>query len=151
MAIETKDVNNYRIEILVDESPSSPREDENIGKMVCFHKRYNLGDKHDYKSNMFDSWDELKARIEEDNNVAVILPLYLYDHSGISISTKSFNDRWDSGQVGWVFCTEEDVADDLMTLSGQDVIERAEVLMNGEVETYNQYLKRRRKIVSIVV
>ena len=32
-------------------------------------------------------------------------PLYLYDHSGITISTGRFSCAWDSGQVGFAFVT----------------------------------------------
>jgi hypothetical protein len=84
--------------------------------------------------------DEMKEQIEEDYNVGVILPLYLYDHSGITISTSSFSCQWDSGQIGWIFCTKEEMESNFMKLSGQDLIERSEVLLKGEVETYDQYL-----------
>ena len=131
---------NYITRTYQDESPSSPREDDNFGKMICFHNRYDLGDKHDYKSSMFGGWNEMKEQIEEDYNVGVILPLYLYDHSGITISTSSFSCQWDSGQIGWIFCTKEEMESNFMKLSGQDLIERSEVLLKGEVETYDQYL-----------
>lgn len=36
-----------------------------------------------------------------------LLPLYLYDHSGITMSTGSFGCPWDSGQVGWIFVSYE--------------------------------------------
>lgn len=32
-------------------------------------------------------------------------PLYLYDHSGITISTSAFGCAWDSGQIGFAFIT----------------------------------------------
>lgn len=39
-----------------------------------------------------------------------IMPLYVYDHSGVTYSTSPFSCRWDSGQVGWVFTTRYDFA-----------------------------------------
>jgi hypothetical protein len=40
----------YTLKIVIDEDPPNPREDrDNLGRMVCWHKRYSLGDKHDYK------------------------------------------------------------------------------------------------------
>lgn len=33
----------------------------------------------------------------------ITLPLYLMDHSGLAMQTTSFNDPWDSGQVGWIY------------------------------------------------
>ena len=132
---------NYITRTYQDESPDSPRSWDNFGKMICFHNRYDLGDKHDYKSNDYQGWDELKEQIEKDNEVGVILPLYLYDHSGITISTSPFGCQWDSGQVGWIFCTKEEMDSNWIELSGQDKEERSEVLLKGEVETYDQYLR----------
>ena len=38
---------------------------------------------------------------------AIILPLYLYEHTGQTVSLKPFNDRFDSGQVGWIWVAKE--------------------------------------------
>ena len=48
----------------------------------------------------------------------LMLPLYLYDHSGLAMSTESFSGRaphaeWDSGQVGWIYVSKEDVLKDM--------------------------------------
>ena len=40
-----------------------------------------------------------------------MLPLYLYDHSGITMNTTGFNDRWDSGQVGFIYTTKDRVTE----------------------------------------
>lgn len=46
------------------------------------------------------------------------LPLWLYDHSGITMScgarTGQFADRWDSGQVGWVVMLKETAMKELV-------------------------------------
>ena len=38
----------YVLVIQPDDDPFNPREDDNFGKMVCFHRRYHLGDHHNY-------------------------------------------------------------------------------------------------------
>jgi len=38
-----------KLEIEQDSSPESPRTWDNLGTMVCFHKRYDLGDDNDYE------------------------------------------------------------------------------------------------------
>ncbi len=43
-ALETMDYKGTTIEIHRDEFGYSPREDDNLGTMVCFHRRYVLGD-----------------------------------------------------------------------------------------------------------
>ena len=87
--MDTKHINDmkkYKLEISQDSNPGSPREWYNLGTMVCFHRRYDLGDENDYCSSNYDGWDEMKEDIIEKENVHTILPLYLYDHSGITIS-----------------------------------------------------------------
>lgn len=127
-------IGNYVIRIYPDTSPESPRNWDNIGTMVCFHKRYDLGDENDYCSSNYDSWEEMKGDIIEKENVHTILPLYLYDHSGITMSTSSFNDRWDSGQVGWIFVSKDKVRKESLDET------KIEQYLIDEVKTYDQYL-----------
>lgn len=42
-----------------EDEEESPRNWDNVGKMICFHREYKLGDKTDLTSNIFDSWKEL--------------------------------------------------------------------------------------------
>lgn len=88
------------LKIFVDEHAENPREWENLAVMVCWHRRYNLGDKHYFKDP-----DDFKKKVKEKDNI--ILPLYLYDHSGITISTSPFGCQWDSGQVGFIYCSKK--------------------------------------------
>ncbi len=65
----------------------------------------------------------------------VILPLYLYDHSGITMSTGQFACQWDSGQVGWIVCDRKTIDADFggnMELAGE--------ALEAEVKTFDQYL-----------
>ena len=135
------------LEIHLDESPESPREWDNLGTMVCFHSRYDLGDKTDYKMGDFAGWENLKDQIVKDNKPAVIMPLYLLDHSGIAISCDSdmFRmcdpDGWDWGCVGFVFVSKDKVRENfnIKRLSPKWV-KRAWNILLSEVGTYNQFL-----------
>lgn len=152
-----------RVRIVQDSDPESPREGDNMGHMVCFHRRYNLGDET-YNG----SRDEWRMELAEslvggfkthrnnipdsdiekavDAHMCVLLPLYLYDHSGLAISTGSFVCRWDSGQVGYIYCTWEkarkefppDLCGDLTDYEIRDRVERN---LLAEVKTYDQYLQ----------
>ncbi len=179
----------YRLQIQQDEGYENPREWDNLGTMICFHSRYNLGDKHDYSEprdmlidlleNVFENDDsELESFAEKkfedhfvhqdedgdwyvtDDHVSynaysgeyydnkyeaieeleslkddfiggewqdimdnedmmdivekyyVILPLYLYDHSGITMNTSGFHCNWDSGQVGWIYASKKTFIDE---------------------------------------
>lgn len=130
----------YEIKIEHDDDPMNPRTDwDNVTTIICFHSRYDLGDKTDYKSSQFDGWDELKEQIESDYKVLMIKPLFMYDHSGITISTSPFSCRWDSGQIGWVFIDEKQ----LNLMCGKDY-DRSEETLNkmieADIETYDKYV-----------
>jgi hypothetical protein len=125
----------FELEVVQDTEPMNPRTDwDNLGTMVCFHKRYDLGDKTDYRSKDYDSWDELKEGIVKNEGEVTILPLYLYDHSGITISTSPFDCNWDSGQIGFIFVSKYKIKKE-----GIDET-KVEEYLKGEVETYDQYL-----------
>jgi hypothetical protein len=131
------------LKIFIDESPESPRTAwDNLGTMVCFHRRYDLGDKHNYSSSDYDSWDEVEKAIIKQEDVAVILPLYLYDHSGITMNTTGFSCGWDSGQVGFIYVSRETLRKEYSVKRiSNKIVEKATKLLLGEVETYDQFLK----------
>jgi hypothetical protein len=149
--------------------------------MICWHRQYNLGDKHDYddpadfqeelaceagdglEDELYDlahgRWDALCERADEAGNDDptayaerlvlaksvklidaalegyVILPLFLYDHSGITMSVGSFGCPWDSGQVGWIVCDPETIEREFN--GDRDLAEKC---LLAEVMTYDQYL-----------
>jgi hypothetical protein len=147
IAEETAEGYNVKY-ITVDNEPESPRQCDNFGIMVCFHRRYSLGDideDHCYRGEDYNSWEELKNEIEKKEDVGVILPLYLYDHSGITMKTCPFNDRWDSGQVGFIFVSkakirEEFSIEDMSVDITDDILDGAKKILEGEVEIYDCYL-----------
>lgn len=86
-----------------------------------------------------DEYMKWKREVAIQDN-CVMLPLYLYDHSGLRMSTGSFSCPWDSGQVGWIYATKEQVIKEFGEWSAES-IQKAEKLLNAEVETYSQYLE----------
>jgi len=65
----------------------------------------------------------------------VVLPLYLYDHSGITMSAGAFGCTWDSGQVGWIICDKETIEKEFN--GDRDLAEKC---LLAEVATYDDYL-----------
>ena len=122
------------VRLYPENDPSSPREDSNLGKMICSHKRYNLGDEQIKNTDDFGSWDEIEKWLLETKDIYFMYPLYLYDHSGITISINPFGCRWDSGQVGFIYALKADVKEEGMTLEG------VKDALKAEVECYDQYL-----------
>ena len=138
-----KFVEHQTLKIYIDTDPLNPRtESDNMGHMVCFHRRYSLGDEgHGIRQSDFDSWDELESYLVKEEGAVVILPLYLYDHSGITMRTHSFNDRWDSGQVGFIYATRKDILDNWGGKKlTKDLRQKAHDLLVAEVQDYDDYL-----------
>ena len=134
----------FTITIEQDEYTEDPRKEwDNVGTMVCFHNRYDLGDKHNYtdpedalREILEIEWDydddyEINELWDKLEKVAYVLPLFLYDHSGITMNTGGFSCPWDSGQVGFIYAMKD--AADKETPDPLKYLE-------SEVKTYDQYL-----------
>jgi hypothetical protein len=141
-AIKEVRVGDKILRIFSDESPENPRKWDNMAKFICFHKRYDLGDKHDYDHSDYSGWDEMKEAIIKNEKAVIVKPLYMYDHSGITIATTPFSCPWDSGQIGWVIVTREAIKECFgVKRITKEILERAEKNLNDEVEIYDQYVR----------
>jgi len=125
------------------------REWDNLGIMVMFHKRYNLPNELKLNDDNFNSWDDLKKTIEKEHKGIYLMPILMYDHSGISLSTRReypFNDRWDAGQVGFIFTTKERIKEMGIIIKENSKKAMDEAINNvysqleGEIKLYNQDL-----------
>ena len=211
-----------------DQDPVNPRKDyDPFGHMVCWHRRYSLGDEHGFNSpedflrdlyrrsiqdggkrlvsflksgkargsrleynrhthewelysrsywktilgnsepdwyleqsapknqlndsgwffdNMLDALtiDDLKELLAEREDM-VILPLYLYDHSTLAMSTGSFIGRavhaeWDSSQVGYIYADRDSIRQEYGAVNAETV-RKVERVLEGEVKEYDLYLQ----------
>lgn len=137
-AIEIEKLTNGNtIEIHIDEHPESPREWDNLGSMICWHRNYSLGD-----SEHPEKWETPADFIKwATRNRVAYLPLYLYDHSGITMNTTGFSCPWDSGQVGYIYVTTEKMREEYNCKAvSKKLRERVLGYLKNEVETYDQYL-----------
>lgn len=176
--------------VVNDSDPLNPRVDcDNLGRMVCWHSRYQLGEPHDYdepkeflsdfyrrsihtssgnpgpewevaqsapKSQLNDSgwfFDDMLAaltagdlaKLLEQLEDVVLLPLYLYDHTIQSMSTSSFLGRaqhaeWDSGQVGYIYASRDAIEKAYGAITKESVAQ-AEKALADEVDSFDCYLR----------
>jgi hypothetical protein len=137
--------------------------------MSCWTKEYTLGDTKDAPKSpesllcrlaltTNDDWEyaaingvslfhSSKEFLETLNKLdhVVYLPLYLYDHSGITMNTTGYShcdsQGWDWGWVGVIYITKEQIKKEygwkVLTAAR---IEKIKKYLRGEVETYDQYL-----------
>ena len=138
----------YDIQEDIQEILENPREYDSLGSMVCYHGRYNLGDKNPYLPGHykpdpldFSGWEQMQEYLEKVHDLAVCLPIYMYDHSGIALSTKPFSCPWDSGQVGFIFVSKEKLRKEYgVKRVTASLVSKAKCMLIAEVELYSQYL-----------
>ncbi len=141
----------HTIKIYHDPDAESPRDWDTLGTLICGHSRYRLGDPHGFDS--AESFLRNLCGVDGDRNLdveelleraekqAVILPVYLYDHSGLAMNTTGFHCPWDSGQVGFIYATLEAIRKEYGVLRVSAALR--EKVANGlrqEVATYCDYL-----------
>ena len=121
--------------LILDQDPQSPREWDNLGTMACFHPDYDLGDKIDFDKP--DTIKEFEEYLTKEKGAVIMLPLYLLDHSGISISTGRFScdaQGWDTSFIGFIYVTKDDLKKEKVTKA------KAKSILEGEIKTYDQYI-----------
>lgn len=100
----------YNINIYYDSNADNPRSWSNLGTIYTAHRRYR-------PEKEFDKHFEIDAVFEDKIGDfrdlflqhTIALPLYLYDHSGITVSTTPFSCPWDSGFFGIIAVDVEKV------------------------------------------
>lgn len=147
---------NYMLVIEQDDySKENPREWDNIGTMLCWHRWYKLGDENHYASPR-DFLEEMvmpyiaeDAKLEDVSNSKIlsilrendfiILSIFLLDHSGLSISVSDFGDKWDSGQVGWIYVSPEKIKKEYGAVN-ENTKKAAQKRLKAEIEIYDSVL-----------
>lgn len=128
----------YKIEVIYDECPESPRRWDNLCHIICIRGDWDISDEglSFGRDEAIEKIEELKGR--ED---VVIKPVYMYDHSGQTISLRDFGDRWDSGICGFIYASKEEVFKECMNITEENWKERVYEIMEGEIEIYDQYIR----------
>lgn len=162
MRRETLDVTITReARIDHDPDPMSPREWSNLGTLVIGHRRYAFGDENmtsqgDTETYLLRLLNDLRHYPDEDEDVnlnallerlqdvAVVLPVFMMEHSGIRLSTSAGRFRafdhqeWDRGMVGFIYCTIERGAQEFGEVD--DLRERVEDVLRAEVAAMDDFV-----------
>lgn len=137
-------VGELTLELEHDEDAENPLEDcDGTPTFVCFHNRYRLGtDDHSYEPDMFSGWAELEKQIIKEHKPWAILPLYLYDHSGLTIGYVPFGCPWDSGPIGFAFYSKKQILQNwgYRKRTAKRIV-NVEESLKGWVEAYDKYLR----------
>ena len=156
-AITTTDGRKLRLVIEQDQFPEDPRSWDNFGTMLCCYRGYQLGDcnsnketelqlaeicrkygKSDEEIDEMTFAEEIQFILDQDDVCG--LPLWLYDHSGISMSTKRWC-SWDSSFVGLIFVEKDFYLAQMCLKDETNWKEQAKKTLEGEIETYSDFLE----------
>ena len=151
----TKDMKtaNKIIRIIQDTDPESPRTWCNLGTIAYKHRRYKLGEEEisdpiEWLEDMLNkdrayvyTNERLQQLGDEFLKKYIALPIFIYDHSGITISTSSFTCRWDSGQVGYIYASLDDVRKEYgVKRVSKKTREKVVRVLQSEIDAFDQYL-----------
>lgn len=161
--MKDKDGIEYTLEIEQEDYPDDTRNESNLCTMVCWHRDYSLGDKHNFDNpdefmqhlyldvtgkhwcddHDSDDWQDVYKELQT-TSLVLIKAINMYDHGGITVSTSNcypYNDRWDSGIVGFIYVTKKTIFEECGNITEENWLERADKYLEGEMKTYDQYLR----------
>ena len=139
--IKSIEYKGMTIRICYDENAEGPREWDNVGTIYSNHRDYNPdGHKIDEIEN-----EDGELVSEELDRKFIWLPIYYYEHGGLTVSTKRdypYNDGWDSGLFGIIAVEKAMVRNDwgwkAITEERREQILRS---LEGEIETFDSYCR----------
>lgn len=140
--IKTIEYKGYDIEIYPDTYPEDPREWDNLGKIIT--KRW--WNESDINANDTEAVLDFVDKVAK--NGGVVLPIYVYSHSGDHFKTSSWHGcglpqghaRFDSGLAGFIYVTADTIRKEYgkKRISAQ-LREKVENLLKAEIETVDDY------------
>ena len=133
MQVELMHKGDYlKVTIEHDQHAENPRNEcDPVTFLHTWHNEYQLGGRGDLNNMVRPDCREDYELLLED--YAMTLPVYLLDHSGLKISTSPFNCNWDSGQVGFIGMTANEVSNYPNLKAAMDAMEQ-------DIETLNAFL-----------
>jgi hypothetical protein len=127
--IEYKGLN---IHIEYVEDPFGP--DWMTGKFVHKSNKYSFASDDINVRNWSDS------EIEELLNSSIHIPVYLYDHGGITINTTGFSCPWDSGLFGYYIVDKNDVRkEEGVKRISKKIKEQYKSILKNEIQDWDDY------------
>lgn len=134
--------NGYHINIYYNDDAGSPRKMfDNLGTLYTAHRRYRPEKEFDEH---FDIDKVFDGRIGNFRGSFlkeyIALPVYLYEHSGTTVSTSPFSCPWDSGFFGIIAVSLDKVHREYgwknITVERR---KRIEEYLQGEIKTLDDY------------
>ena len=129
MTLKEKLTPRYAFRLHHDPDAENYRLDAPVARIICWHRRHLIGDRHEFAGP-----DEFLASLE---SAEIYRPLYMLDHSAVALSIKGFSDTWDSGQVGFVAVTPTRLRETGIDPSDADAVT---ALLRSEIAMEQRYV-----------
>jgi hypothetical protein len=149
--VERHEANDKTLIIYQDDYAENPRVWDNLSRCIFTGGYGHLGDDHEITfAHNYEDREDFIYRGEADlrrqlKDVVICKPVHLYKHSGESISTEltePYDCRWDSGTIGFVVVTKEDIRKNWgIKRVTQKYIDHAEEILEAEIKTLDQYVR----------
>lgn len=132
----------WELKIDYDQFADSPRSWDNLGKICVSRSCKYTRDESGFSDTDELEWCDRKADLNTlERKGYIVLPLSVYDHSGVRMYIGSPCDRWDSGQIGWYIVSKEDVRKEYgYKRISKKLREKVESILESEINTYNAYI-----------
>jgi hypothetical protein len=136
--LESFEHHGRTVKIYIDRDAESPLGVfDMLSTLACWHRRLDLGH-NDARLAEPMTLEQLRERVKDaGDEILAALPLYIYQHGGVTMRTGPFSDTWDSGQVGWGYITKTS-AERMGCVDWTEA--KLKEAIKGDVETYDTYL-----------
>ena len=148
-----------RLTMDVDECAESPREWDNVATIVSEGGNWDISDEgwrmsaEEFAEFLHKKLDkkcpEIKGLTDIDHivncgsakNYIVCKPIYMYDHSGQTISLSPFGCPWDSGCCGYIFVFKDKILKEFERATEDNWRDIADEIIQSEIDTYDYYIQ----------
>lgn len=148
-----------RLTMDIDECAESPREWDNVATIVSRGGNWDISDEgwrmsaEEFAEFLHKKLDkkcpEIKGLTDIDHivncgsakNYIVCKPIYMYDHSGQTISLSPFGCPWDSGCCGYIFVFKDKILNEFERATEDNWRDIANKIIQSEIDTYDHYIQ----------
>ena len=140
--LETLTIDGYAVEIFHDPDIVKSPHTWCSSTLCIAHRRYNFGGEHlSGDAGSFAeafAWHLAEQGLHERDIICLLI--YMYEHGGIVLKCCPFNDRWDSGQVGFLYERRTDIRREFGVKRISPKLEcRIYDRLRGEIETLSAW------------
>ena len=143
----------------IDECAESPREWDNVATIVSEGGNWDISDEgwrmsaEEFAEFLHKKLDkkcpEIKGLTDIDHivncesakNYIVCKPIYMYDHSGQTISLSPFGCPWDSGCCGYIFIFKDKILNGFERATEDNWRDIADEIIQSEIDIYDHYIQ----------